>query len=110
MRKSIDVKEIIRYSYFIFSSRSTEVETKAVIILTGKDEFLGYIYFMKNGIELPKTEKINGLFFYYYYFSEMPVMIDLLRNEKPVYLIYIDDDKNNSRISSAMEPVGEGEE
>jgi len=39
--------------------------------------------------------------------SDMPIILDMLRNEKPIYLIY--DGGLNSRISTIEEAVGEGE-
>jgi len=39
--------------------------------------------------------------------SDMPVVLDMLRNEQPVYLIY--DGDQNTRISTTEGPVGEGE-
>jgi hypothetical protein len=42
----------------------------------------------------------------FYTVREFPTVIDMLRNEKPVYLIY---DGQVSRVSTSLEPVGEGE-
>jgi hypothetical protein len=36
-------------------------------------------------------------------------VVDMLRNEDPVYIFYMDDNKANCRISTTLEPVGEGE-
>jgi hypothetical protein len=109
MGKEIEIKTIEKYSYMLFSSKSGNSDTKAVIMLTAGNEFIGYINFMTDGCPLPETKKRYNLFYYYYHFSDMPVIVDMLRNEGPVYLFYMESNKENCRISTTMETVGEGE-
>jgi hypothetical protein len=48
---------------------------------------------------------------FYYHLSQLPHLIDMLRNEKPNTVFFNDDNGyNNSRISTSDEAVGEGEE
>lgn len=110
MPPKVEVKAIESYSYSCYSSRSGDTDTRAVIMLSESDSFIGYLHFLADGCELPKAVKKFGYYYLYYHFSDLPVMVDMLRNEKPLYLIYMEDDKNNCRISTIMEPVGEGEE
>jgi len=110
MQTGLEVKEIKSYSYLNFASRCGTEDTKAILIINAEAEFLGYINFMNNGCLLPKSVKQNDLYYLYYHFEDLPVIVDMLRNEKPVFLIFIDDNKNNCRISTAMEAVGEGEQ
>ena len=110
MPKQIEVKTIEKYSYMCFSSRSGDEDIKAVIMLSEGNDFIGYLHFMSNGCVLPKAEKKYGLYYYYYHHDELAPLVDMLRNEQPVYLIYVEDDKHNCRISTVMEPVGEGEQ
>jgi len=109
MGKEIEIKTIEKYSYMLFSSRSGKNDTKAVIMLTDASNFLGYLHFMTDGCQLPQTEKKYNLYYYYFHFSDMPVIVDMLRNEAPVYIFYMEDNKENCRISTTMELVGEGE-
>lgn len=109
MSKQIEVKTIEKYSCMLFSSRSGDADTKAVIMLTAETEFLGYLYFMADGATLPEPDKKYNLFYFYYHFQDLPIVIDLLRNESPVYIFYMDSNKENCRISTTMELVGEGE-
>lgn len=109
MSNDIEIKTINKYSCMIFSSRSGDADTKAVILLQAENEFLGYLYFMADGCNLPEPEKKYNLYYYYFHFQDMPSVVDMLRNESPVYIFYMESNKQNSRISTTMELVGEGE-
>lgn len=110
MGTTVEVKEIRKYSYMVYSSRCGAEDVKAVIMINGDTEFLGYLNFMTDGCQLPKTVKNSGLFFAYYHYRDMPAIIDMLRNEKPIYFIFMDDNFNNCRIGTMLEPAGEGEQ
>lgn len=56
----------------------------------------GYFYFTYYNGERKRTETVNA--------ESFSIMIDILRNEKPVYGNHI-----NPSVSTAGEPVGEGE-
>lgn len=45
----------------------------------------------------------------YYHRYVLPELIDLLRNEKPVYVHFWEGAGDNTHIASGAEPVGEGE-
>ena len=53
-----------------------------------------------------EAEKHGFLFFSY---REMPAIIDLLRNEKPVFATFTSDPLKSCNLSSNREPVGEEE-
>ena len=49
-------------------------------------------------------------FAFYYHHSQLEHLIDMLRNEKPIFVFFNNDNGfANSRISTTDEPVGEGE-
>ncbi len=103
-----DVIEIKRYEYYTFSSRDNTL-ANSVILFYGDAGYLGGAFFSNSDEPLKPAEKFpNGVYGLYYRCADLPVLIDMLRNEKPVYLIF--SDGNNSRISTFQEPVGEGEE
>ena len=61
--------------------------------------------------DLPAARKLNdSQYLIYYRYSDYPVIIDMLRNEKPIFFIYQPEGTNNSRLSTSSEPVGEGED
>lgn len=110
MTDGYEVKEVKKYSYMVFSSRYEENEVVSAIMLSSDDVFYGYVHFFADGTELPQAEKKYGLFYLYYHQKDFPAIIDMLRNEKPVFLIYIEDDYKNCRLTTLLEPVGEGED
>ena len=109
MKNEIEVKTIEKYTYMLFSSRNDDTDAKAIIMITSGTEFLGYLYFMPDGSVLPETEKKHNLFCFYYHYRDLPVVVDMMRNESPVYILYMESNKRNCRISTTMEEVGEGE-
>lgn len=50
-----------------------------------------------------------GKYRLYYKYSRLPDLLDLLRNEKPVYLHFWSGSGNNTHIATWEEPVGEAE-
>ncbi len=105
----MEIKNIEKYAYMLFPSCDGNFDKKAVIMINSETEFLGYLNFMTDGAPLPGPEKRDGIFTYSFHFKDLPVIVDMLRNEKPVFLFYVANDQSNCRISTSMEPVGEGE-
>ena len=104
-----EIFEIKDYHYYQFSSRDSR--SKSVAICTGDAGKTVYVHFMGNTENLPEARKIDdNRFILYYRHSDMPNIVDMLRNEKPIYLIYVPVGTNNVRLSTGSEPVGEGEE
>jgi hypothetical protein len=110
MANGYEVNEIKKYGYAVYSSRQEPNEIVADVMLNSETTFLGYIHFLADGSILPKARKINNLYYLYYHQKEMPVIIDMLRNEKPLFLIYIDNNTKSCRITTTQELVGEGED
>jgi hypothetical protein len=105
----MEIKNIEKYAYMLFPSLDSNFDKKAVIMINSETEFLGYLNFMTDGAPLPGPEKKDGIYTYSFHYKDLPVIVDMLRNEKPVFLFYIEGDKKNCRISTSMQPVGEGE-
>lgn len=61
--------------------------------------------------KLPSAKKMDaGKYQLYYRYSDMHAIVDMLRNEGPVFLIHVPEGNNNTRLATAQELVGEGEE
>ncbi len=104
-----EIFEIKSYQYYGFSSRDSSA--KAVAICTGDGGKVTYVHFLGGTGDLPESRKIDdNRFIMYYGYSDMSNIIDMLRNEKPIYFIYVPEGTNNTRLSTGSEPVGEGEE
>ena len=103
-----EVKEITSYKYYTFSSRDSSI-ANTVILFYGSEAYLGGAFFSNSDEPIKPAQKYSsGVYGLYYKYSDLPNIIDMLRNEKPVYLIY--NGAVNTRISTASEPVGEGED
>ncbi len=78
--------------------------------LMGKD-FYAYIKFHKEG-PLPNCTaptQFGQRFYGHMHFEQMPAMVDLLRNEKPIRLGWFAQNPNLFHLMTGKEPVGEGD-
>lgn len=72
--------------------------------------FVGQMIFMPNGSQLPPDASVNGQVNLYYRLDDFQNAIDLLRNEKPIYLYFNGSGGGNENgIKTMAEKVGEGE-
>lgn len=101
--------EVATYNYYLWSSRE---RGKVNLNLNGTGGETCAVWFLEDpGATLPEAEQIAPNYYaFHYHLHQLPVLVDLLRNEQPVF-VYFNDDNGwpNSRISTADEPVGEGE-
>lgn len=100
--------EIASYQYYLFSTR--EDGTRAVCACAGTGGRTVYLYFQEGPQALTAASHSGNSYSAYYRYADLANVIDLLRNEKPVYFHYIPEGTNNSRLSTTPEPVGEGEQ
>jgi hypothetical protein len=102
---------IENYQYYVFSSRDSSDPPSAVILLYDPgNTWVGALWFVKESGALPAASESGGRYLLSYSYADLPVIVDMLRNESPVYLIV--DPAGlvlNWRISTFEEPVGEGE-
>jgi len=102
------LKEITTYRYYFFSSRNQPSHARAVIQFWGDDGYLGAAIFYDDDFTLPPaTLGSSGVIGQNYHMSEFSPILDMLRNEKPVYIEF--NGELNSRLTTSGEPVGEGE-
>lgn len=77
--------------------------------------FIGQMIFMPNDSQLPADTNANGQVNLYYRLDDFQNAIDLLRNEKPIYLYFNGTGRreagggNENGIKTMAEKVGEGE-
>jgi len=74
------------------------------------DDFMLQVNFYPDNKSLPKNsyDKRNKLVYLRYPMSMYPNIIDLLRNEKPIYFSY-SHKSNMGYVRTGKEPVGEGD-
>lgn len=102
--------QIETYQYYNWSSRKSG---KTNLILKGTGGETCSVWFVEDpSTDLPPAKVVAPNYYAFYYnHSQLDHLIDMLRNEKPITVFFNDDNNwNNSRISTANEPVGEGEE
>jgi hypothetical protein len=103
--------QIQNYQYYVFSSRDSSNPPSAVILLYDQSNtWVAALWFVKEPGALPTASGAGGRYLLAYSYADLPVIIDMLRNETPVSLL-VDPtgDVVNWRISTFEEPVGEGE-
>ena len=101
--------EVSSYQYYNWSSRTTG---KTNLILKGTGGQTCSVWFVEDAAaDLPAATQVAPNYFaFYYHHYQLPHLIDMLRNEKPVFVFFNNEGGfNNSRISTTDEPVGEGE-
>jgi hypothetical protein len=96
----VDAYEVF-YSANAFSPR---------IGLKNAGVFIGQMIFKPNGTTLPPDASSNGQVQLYYHLDDFQNAIDLLRNEKPIYLFFNGTGGGaENGIKTMAEKVGEGE-
>lgn len=80
------------------------------IWLKSGGKFIGQLIFKANGSVLPADTMTNNDISLYYHLDDLNNIIDLLRNEKPMYLLYSGSgDGFENGIKTTSEAVGEAE-
>jgi hypothetical protein len=80
------------------------------IWLKSAGKYVGQLIFKPNGTALPQDNMTSGQVNLYYHLDDFDNIIDLLRNEKPMYLLWVGSGSGNENgIKTTAEPVGEGE-
>ena len=74
------------------------------IWLKAGGKFIGQLVFRPNGTALPSDTKTS----LYYHLDDFQNTIDILRNEEPVYLLWLGTNSENG-IKTTPETVGEAE-
>lgn len=103
----------IKYYYWVTRGKvSSQTDVRTTISLYDTNDcFRGHLHFIPDNVPLPDSTEssIKGVKWcrIYMHLSELHSMVDMLRNEKPIYLYY--HDGTNAYIRTGKEPVGEGE-
>ena len=86
---------------------------RAEIHLRGNnDKWLAVLSFHRSPDTMPDTDSLtgDGAKGCHYRWEDFPQVLDLLRNEKPLYFGWGSQGQTFAGITTAKEPVGEGEE
>jgi hypothetical protein len=101
-------EEIKEYSIDYYGSgENANYPMRAIISLYGENRLIGALYFYRKKEYLPDEDSPGTNHIVANYpIEDLPAIIDLLRNEKPIWLRLID---NLALISTSGEPIGEEE-
>ena len=107
--------EIKKYdvAYYAGGQNAAGYPYRAIIGLRNEDNgLIGAAYFHRDARTLPVADgrKPTGYISCHYLAEDYPHVIDLLRNEKPVYVEFEIHLGNLANIRTSAEPVGEGEQ
>jgi hypothetical protein len=100
------VKEVTGYEIRIYGTQDGWAGTRSLIILYNGETAIGYIRFREAGADLPNDSQSGSRIVMYLPVAQFNAVVDVLRNEKPIYLVFTD---NHAFLSTSTEPVGEGE-
>ena len=96
--------EIKSYSIFLDSGSQKNRSFTAINLFNMADELIGVINFFEEEME------VNGPKNFDHIYLQFPYMVDVLRNEKPIFVGYWENKYGKyGRICTGKEPVGEGE-
>jgi hypothetical protein len=80
------------------------------IWLKHNGSYFGQLVFHADGSVLPADSQANGQVNLHYHVENFENVIDMLRNEKPMYLLYSGSGSGfENGIKTTAEPLGEGE-
>ena len=108
------IREIKNYdvAYYAGGKNVSGYPYRAIIGLRDENNFpLGAAYFHHSPATMPNADshKATGYISCHYPAEHYPYVLDLLRNEKPVYVEFEAHVGNVGNIRTSAEPVGEGE-
>ncbi|MEE8398781.1 MAG: hypothetical protein V3S89_07230 [Desulfobacterales bacterium] len=95
--------EITEYKYGFLNSMATR-DRHMIAHLYQKQEVVAIAYFQAERHEPQMNSR--GIVNLFYPIEDGPGIIDMLRNEKPIFLHI---EKSQAFLSTSMEPIGEGE-
>jgi hypothetical protein len=97
--------EISNYKVATYSRNPTHSHIATIGLQDTSNTYVGYIFFYAEGYTLPPANT-SGDPWLFYHINEMGFILDLLRNESPIYLTT---SANAAQLSTSLEPVGEEE-
>ena len=97
--------EITEYKLATYSMDPAGYLRGAIALFDAPGSYVGTIFFYRNDYELPPASLSAGVVMKFH-ISEMPLIVDMLRNESPIYLSA---SGSMAHLGTMKEPIGEGE-
>lgn len=107
-----DLVQIHRYdlSYYAGCEKDRRRYRASIGLRDEKGRLVGAAYFHPDSavVSLPAMRTETGTIILNYPLSLYPHVVDILRNEKPVFVRFKDGEPPSGSIDTSVEPVGEG--
>lgn len=101
--------EIKSYRIFLDSGSQKNRSFTTINLYDKIDEVIGVLQFFDQGLEIAESMDYDP-FYIQYPISKFPYIVDILRNEKPIFVGYWENKHGKyGRICTGREPVGEAE-
>jgi len=81
------VKTVTRYGYRVIAVSKDKTRIKAIVEMHGVDGPFGHVYFVESD-EVPPSTQRDGMYDIYYRYEDFPAIVDMLRNEEQVFMVY----------------------
>ena len=101
--------QVSTYHYYDWSSRRTG---KTDLILKGAGGMTCSVWFVEDdSAELPEAREVSPKKYnFYYHHNQLQHFLEMLRIEKPIFVLFDNNGGNNSRISTVLAPDDDGTE
>ncbi|MHC4617829.1 MAG: hypothetical protein ACYTEQ_08755 [Planctomycetota bacterium] len=102
--------EIAKYQLTYTGKKDGSTFWRAFIHFSGKDDdYLGGIYFFDDDSPTSWNDGYSGSYLFMFLpASHLPRIVDILRNERPLFFSF-NTSSGKTYLSTSAEPVGEGE-
>ncbi len=101
------IRQITQYDYQFHGGASGYGNNRSVLRLKDRNREVAYVHFVPEGQAIPNdTVLSSGFIRMYMPESALPGVIDMVRNESPIYIYYA---AGSGFLRTGDEPIGEGE-
>ena len=101
------LRQFDSYSIVYYGGKDTYLHSRIGLLSGGTA--VGRLNFITDGNSIPESKDLNGLFIINFHESRFSEVVDILRNEKPLYLD-LASHLGIGVLQTTKEPIGEGEE
>ena len=98
-----EVVEIGKYSLHLYVRPA---QIPYIILYDKQGTMVGNLYFRREDPAPDSSKSALGVYRFYYRREDYEDVVDVLRNEEPVFLLWYG---NTGNLSTSAEPIGEGE-
>jgi hypothetical protein len=108
-------EEIKKYdvAYYGGGMNASNYAYRAIIGMRRDDgSLIGAAYFHRSATTMPSSDSVGppaGYISCHYLAEDYPRIVDLVRNEKPIYVTFTAGGWDIASIETSLEPIGEGE-